>query len=233
MAGKEDPPMDKKKSEVDRDSTLQELRALREKRLSSTRKEEISKPSASATEEKTEDVDVDLADARDKSDDAIIAAVRASRMQAEAYHDIARLRKRAQHHQAKAANFMTKYKSFEAKAQKALTKAVRDREKAGKSREKEKELTTKLSELEKDLKATISGETEVSPETVKLRMAKVEKRIAKAQERARKFEAKAASQNEKAAMHKTKAAFYLEQSKINEAEVKNYSKRADNLEKAG
>ena len=226
------------KSSSDKERTLEELKALREKRLSKGQvtaqgsKSDAIKPPEPPSRSKAVNESIDISEARNQDDDAVISAVRASRMQAEAYHDIAKLRNKAQKHQAKAAKFMTRYKSYEAKTQKSLSVAVRYREKAAESREKEKQQNARLRELEKDLKVTISGETEVTPEAVKLSMAKTEKKIAKAQEKARKFEAKAAEKNEKAALYKSKAAFFLEQSKINEAEVKNYNKRADNLERA-
>lgn len=226
------------KSNSDKERTLEELKALREKRLSKGQttaqgsKPDAVKPSRPPSQSKVVVESVDISEARSQDDDAVISAVRASRMQAEAYHDIARLRNKAQKHQAKAAKAMTRYKSYEAKTQKSLSVAVRYREKAADSRQKEKQQNVRLKELEKDLKATISGETEVTPEAVKLSMAKTEKKIAKAQEKARKFEAKAAEKNEKAALYKSKGAFFLEQSKVNEAEVKNYNKRADNLERA-
>lgn len=232
MADKDAPGSQSGKSDAERERILEELRALRQKRLNAAGKEPLAKAPAATADSREIKNEVDISEARDRSDDAAISAVRASRMQAEAYHDVARLRKKAQHHQAKAAKNLTKHKSYEAKAQQALTKAVRFREKAAESREKDKQHAGKLIDLEKDLKSTLTEETEVTPESIRLRMAKVEKKIALIQERARKYEAKAATQNEKAAFHRSKSAFYLEQSKINEAEVKNFSKRADNLEKA-
>lgn len=144
------------------------------------------------------------------------------------------LRKRAHDHQHKAAKFQTKSKSMESKAQKAITKAVTYRSKAENSRENSKDFEAREKDLEKDLKSSASGGTAMEPEKIRLKMSKLEKkRIASLQERGRKFEAKAAIQNERAANYKSKAAFNLEQVKIHEAEMKNFTKRADNLEKAG
>jgi len=236
MVKKDEPGAQKRRSDIEKEKTLEELKALRQKRLAASGTRQESKasesPSWASRIEAEKKEGIDLSEPRFKDDDAAISAVRASRMQAEAYHDIAKLRKKAQEYQAKAAKHMTKYKAYEAKAQKALTGAIRYREKAAESHKKEKQFIGKLVELEKDLKATLSGETEVTPESVKLNMAKVENKVARAQERARKYEAKAASRNEKAAFHKSKSAFYLEQNKIHEAEVKNFQKRADNLERA-
>ena len=147
MVGDEGQTQAKKQTDADREKALNELKAMRERRL------ETAKPAgqynapqnqqriaqAQPPQKKVDPEQIDLSEPRKEDDDAAIAAVRASRMQAEAYHDVAVLRKRAHAHQHKAAKFQTKSKNFEAKAQKAITKAVAYREKAEHSREGIKE----------------------------------------------------------------------------------------------
>jgi hypothetical protein len=241
MAGDEGQSQQKKQTDAEREKSLNELKAMRERRLGTTGQpapasapsQQQQKPApAPVPQKKVQPESVDLSVPRKEDDDAAIAAVRASRMQAEAYHDVTVLRKRAQVHQHKAAKFHTKNKNCEAKAQKAITKAVAFRNKAEGGREKAKDFEARERDFEKDLKASATGEGAMEPEKIRLKMSKLEKKIASLQERARKFEAKAALQNERAANYRSKAAFNLEQAKIHEAEVKNFTKRADNLEKA-
>jgi len=241
MVGNEGQGQTKKQTDAEREKALNELKTMRERRL------DTAKPATPANnppqiqrtvqtppaQKKVEPEPVDLSGARKEDDDAAIAAIRASRMQAEAYHDVTILRKRAHAHQHKAAKFQTKSKGFEARAQKAITKAVTYRGKAEDSRENVKDFESRERDFEKDLKASASGESALEPEKIRLKMSKLERKIASLQERARKFEAKAALQNERAANFRSKAAFNLEQSKIHEAEVRNFTKRADNLEKSG
>ena len=239
MAGEEGQPNVKKQTDADREKALNELKAMRERRLETSRPspQPNMPPSQQRTvqappaQRKVENENLDLTAPRKEDDEAAIAAVRASRMQAEAYHDVTVLRKRAHAHQHKAAKFQTKSKSFESKAQKSITRAVTYREKAGDTKEGVKDLESRLRDYEKDLSMASAGAVE--PEKIRLKMSKLERKKASLQERARKFEAKAAMQNERAANYRSKAAFNLEQAKIHEAEVKNFTKRADNLEKAG
>lgn len=228
----------KKGTDADREKTLNELKALRDKRLDSSKQAQPSgtRPAtsnASSMPAKKEPDSVDISAARTEDDDATIAALRSSRMQAEAFHDVVKLRKKAHAHEHKAAKFHTKSKGHETKAQRAITRAVGHREKASECRETVKDLQARIGDYTKDLRSSASGETSLPPEKIKLKIAKLENKVASLQEKARKFEAKAAMQNERAAGHKSKAAFNLEQSKIQEAEAKNFTKRADNLEKAG
>lgn len=228
----------KKQEDADRERTLQELKAMREKRLESTsttpgQKSSSPAPGSAGSKPAAKTDDLDLSGARAEEDNAAIAALRASRMQAEAYQDIARLHKQAHAHEHKAAKFMTKSKTFEAKAQKAITRAVQNRERSTKCREKTKDVESRIKDLENELKSAASGETAVTPEKIRLKMAKLEKKSASLKERARKYEAKAAQLNEKAALYRTRAAFNLEQCKIHEAEMRNFTKRADRLEQAG
>lgn len=240
--GNDGPVPTKKQTDAEREKALNELKAMRERRMD-TPNQQVSavKPYQQQTkgqptsppQKKPEPDSLDLSAPRKDDDDAAIAAVRASRMQAEAYHDVTVLRKRAHAHQHKAAKFQTKSKTFEARAQKAITKAVTYRDKAQESREKGKDFEARERDLEKELKASASGEGGIEPEKIRLKMSKLEKKIASLNERGRKFDAKAALQNERAANFRSKAAFNLEQTKIHEAEMKNFTKRADNLEKAG
>jgi len=228
----------KKVTDADRQKTLDELKALREKRLDASKPSQPSPQFGATTkpaqsQPKNEGETVDISAARREDDDATIAALRSSRMQAEAYHDVVKLRKKAHAHEHKASKFQTKSKSHETKAQRAITRAVGCREKATNCREKIKDLEARVNDYAKDLGSSASGETSLPPEKIKLKMAKLEGKIASLQQRARKYEAKAAMQNERAAGHRSKAAFNLEQGKIQEAEAKNFTKRADNLEKAG
>lgn len=233
------PVTTKKQTDAEREKALDELKAMRERRIDTTNQPAPAikpyQPGQPTTppQKKTEQDSVDLTAPRKENDDAAIAAVRASRMQAEAYHDVTVLRKKAHAQQHKAAKFQTKSKTFETRAQKAITKAVTYRDKAQESREKGKDFEARERDLEKELKASAAGEGGIEPEKIRLKMSKLEGKIASLNERGRKFDAKAAMQNERAANFRSKAAFNLEQTKIHEAEMKNFTKRADNLEKAG
>jgi len=119
----------KKVTDADRQKTLDELKALREKRLDAFKPLQPS-PSPGATakpaqpQPNKEGESVDISAARREDDDATIAALRSSRMQAEAYHDVVKLRKKAHTHEHKASKFQTKSKGYETKAQRAITRAV-------------------------------------------------------------------------------------------------------------
>lgn len=168
----------------------------------------------------------------DEHEDQIRAA-RTSRAEHEAYHDVALLRKKSHAYGHKAAKFFHKHKASEAKAQKCSAKAVAFREKAAARREKAKDFMDRAKSYEAELSSAAKGSTELSPESLRTRVASMERKAAKEEELARKNESKAATQTEKSAKFKTKSAKYLEQNKINESESRRYSKRADNLERAG
>ncbi len=162
-----------------------------------------------------------------------IRAARSSRAEAEAYHDVAVLRKKAHACGHKAAKFYHKYRANEAKAQKCQARAVAHREKAGTYREKARNLRDKEKEYESELSSAAQGKVDLSPESIRTRMAAVERKAAKQDELARRSESRAAAQTAKSAKFRTRAAKYLEQNKLQESEAKRYAKRADNLEKAG
>lgn len=169
----------------------------------------------------------------DEEHEEQIKTARADRAQAEAYHDVTVLRKKAHNHSHTAAKFYHKYKTNEAKRQKCSSRAVAYREKSDARREKAKEARTKVKEYDMELRGAAQGKGELSPEALRNKMASLEKKAAKSDAVARKFEAKAAIQTEKAAKYRTRAAKFLEKSKLHESEARMYTKRADNLEKAG
>ena len=162
-----------------------------------------------------------------------IKAARTDRVQAEAYHDVAVLRKKAHEHSHKAAKFFHKYKTNEAKRQKCSSRGVAYREKADAKRESAEEFRAQAKEFDMELRGAAEGKSELSPEALRNKMAVQERKAAKADAIARKFEAKAAVQTEKAAKYRTRAAKFLEKNKLHESESRTYGKRADNLEKAG
>jgi hypothetical protein len=168
----------------------------------------------------------------DEEHDEQIKAARTGRAQAEAYHDVAVLRKKAHDHSHRAAKFFHRYKTNEAKRQKCSSRAVAYREKADARREKAKEHRTQVKEYDMELRGAAQGKSDLSPEALRNKMARYEKKAAKADAVARKFEAKAADQTEKAAKYRTRAAKFLEKNKLHESEARMYGKRADNLEKA-
>lgn len=161
-----------------------------------------------------------------------IKAARTGRAQAEAYHDVAVLRKKAHDHSHTAAKLFHKYKSNEARRQKCSSRAVAYREKADARREKAKEYRVQVKEYDMELRGAAQGKSDLSPEALRNKMANYERKAAKADSVARKFEAKAADQTEKAAKYRTRAAKFLEKNKLHESEARMYGKRADNLEKA-
>jgi hypothetical protein len=202
-------------------------------------KKEQSKAAKAGTPKKTieKEPEPELEDEAEKevSDDEHeeqIKAARTGRAQAEAYHDVAVLRKKAHEHSHKAAKFYHKYKSNEASRQKCSSRAVAYREKAMGRREKAKEFRTQLKEYDMELKGAAEGKTDLSPESLRNKMATLEKKAAKQEAVAKKFESKAADQTEKAAKYRTRAAKFLEKNKLHESESRTYGKRADNLERA-
>ena len=158
--------------------------------------------------------------------DEQIKAARSSRAEAEAYRDVAILRKKAHALGHKAAKFYHKYKANEAKAQKCSERAVLYREKAAEHKERAKDNRERAKEYEAELVGAAQGKSDLSPESLRTKMATMERKVAKQEEISRKNESKAAAQT-------AKAARYLEQNKLLEQEATRYSKRADNLEKAG
>lgn len=165
--------------------------------------------------------------------DAQIRAARSGRAEAEAYHDVAVLRKKAHALGHKAAKFYHKYKANEAKAQKCSAKAVLFREKAAEHKERAKDSRARTAEYESELVGAAQGKTDLSPESLRTKIATMERKVAKQEEISRRNESKAAAQTAKAAKFKTRGARFLEQNKLLESEATRYAKRADNLEKAG
>lgn len=168
----------------------------------------------------------------DEEHDEQIKAARTGRAEAEAYHDVAVLRKKAHEHSHKAAKFFHKYKTNEAKRQKCSSRGVAYREKADGKRETAKEYRTQVKEYDMELRGAAQGKSDLSPESLRNKMANLEKKAAKADAVARKFESKAADQTEKAAKYRTRAAKFLEKNKSHESESRMYAKRADNLERS-
>jgi hypothetical protein len=224
----------KKLKDIDeeRKKTLEELRALRQKRLESTGKPAQPSISSQSTANSGTVADKQMGTSAVSigDEDKEIARLRATRMQHEAYQDILRLRKQADQHEHEAAKYMTKAKSFDHKAQRAITKAVQNRKRAEACRERMKDISASISELEKEMKSAATEDTGVIPEKIRLKIAKLEKKNALLEQKAKKYEAKASMLNERAALYKAKAASNMEQSKIHEAEAKNLTERADKLE---
>ena len=162
-----------------------------------------------------------------------IKAARASRAEAAAYQDVAVLRKKSHALGHKAAKFYHKYKANEAKAQKCSARAVAYREKSAERKEKARSFKDMTKEYEAELAGAAQGKTELSPESLRTKIAQLERKAAKQEEVARKNESKAAAQTAKAAKFRTRAAKFLEQNKLFESESRRFSKRADNLERAG
>lgn len=174
-----------------------------------------------------------LKEPTDEEQEDSIKAARASRAEREAYQDVAVLRKKSHASGHKAAKLNHKYKANEAKAQKCSAKAVAYREKAAVRKEKARDFKERAKEYESELVGAAQGKTELSPESLRTRIAQMERKIAKEEEIVRRNESKASSQGAKAAKFRSKAARFLEQSRLFESESRKYAKRADNLEKAG
>ena len=181
-------------------------------------------PKAPPAEEKKELTDED----HEKQ----ITAARSSRAESEAYQDVAILRKKSHAFGHKAAKFYHKYKANEAKAQKCSARAVAYREKAAERKERSRSFKEMAKEYEVELSGAAQGTTELSPESLRTKVATMERKVAKQEEIARKNESKAAAQTAKAAKYRTRGAKFLEQNKLFESESRRYAKRADNLEKA-
>ena len=162
-----------------------------------------------------------------------IRVARTSRAAAEAYRDVAILRKKAHEHSHKAAKFYHKYKANQARAQRCSSRAVSLREKADERLEKSKEHRSCIAEYEEELTGSTEDGSDLSPEALQNKIANLERKAAKQEERARKHERGAALQTEKAAKFRSRAARYLERSRLHESEARMFTKRADNLERAG
>jgi len=167
----------------------------------------------------------------DEEHDNQIKAARTGRAAAEAYHDVAVLRKKSHEHSHKASKFFHKYKSNEARRQKCSSRAVAYREKASERREKAKEHRAATKEYDLELRGAAQGKGDLSPEALRNKIAVLERKTAKQESKARKYESLAADQTEKAAKYRTRAAKFLEKNKSHESESRMYGKRADNLEK--
>jgi hypothetical protein len=190
-------------------------------------------PSQTSEPQKTSTMPEGKHETTDAEHEEQIRMARSGRAEAEAYRDVAVLRKKAHAFGHKAAKFYHKYRANEAKAQKCQARAVAYREKAGLNREKARDFRDREKEYEVELSGAAQGKTELSPEAVRTKMATMARKSAKQEEVARRNESKAANQTAKAAKYKTRAAKYLEQNKLFESEARRYAKRADNLEKAG
>jgi hypothetical protein len=168
----------------------------------------------------------------DEDHEKQITAARSSRAESEAYQDVAILRKKSHAFGHKAAKFYHKYKANEAKAQKCSARAVAYREKAAERKDRSKSFKEMAKEYEVELSGAAQGTTELSPESLKTKVATMERKVAKQEEIAHKNESKGAAQTAKAAKYRTRGAKFLEQNKLFESESRRYAKRADNLEKA-
>jgi uncharacterized coiled-coil DUF342 family protein len=181
-----------------------------------------SKPSDEAPKEET-----------DEEKEEQIKAARTGRAQAEAYHDVAILRKKAHEHSHRAAKLYHKYKANQAKAQKCSSRAVALREKSDERRDKAKEYRSCIRDYEAELEGVAEEKSDLSPEAIQNRIATLERKAAKQDEIAKKKEHGASLQTEKGAKFRTRAARYLEKSRLHDSEARMFTKRADNLERAG
>jgi hypothetical protein len=192
-----------------------------------------SEPAVTTTEAEPKAAPMEKGFVSDEEHEEQIRAARTSRAEVEAYQDVAILRKKAHAFGHKAAKYFHKYKANEAKAQKCSARAVGYREKSAERKEKAKSFKEMTKEYEVELAGAAQGKTELSPESLRTKIAQLERKSAKQEEVARKNESKAATQTAKAAKFRTRAAKFLEQNKLFESEARRYTKRADNLEKAG
>lgn len=169
----------------------------------------------------------------DEEKEGQIRAARTSRAQAEAYHDVAVLRKKAHEHRHKAAKLYHKYKVNQAKAQKHFSRAVTLREKSEERQAKAKVHRATIKEYGGELAGASEEKSDLSPEALQNKIAAYERKAAKQEELARKKERGASLQTEKAAKFRSRAARFLEKSRLDDSEARMFAKRADNLEKAG
>jgi len=166
------------------------------------------------------------AEMTDEEHEMQIKATRASRAQAEAYHDVAVLRKKAHQHSHKASQFYHKYRMNEARAAKCTARAVAFREKSAGRRERAKGHRDNMNALDAELRGAAQGKGDLSPEALRTKMANMERKAAKEEMVGHKYDKKASIQTERALKH-------LERNKLHESEARMFGKRADNLEKAG
>jgi hypothetical protein len=229
MGAQEEPLYRKKDFQKRSDDDIEAFLGRREtQKTAQADVDRTDKPSAAAQE--PEPARKELSD--DEHDD-LIRQARTGRAQAEAYHDVAQLRKKAHANLHKAAKFYHKYKKNEAIAQKCSARSVAYREKAAARRDRAKEYRMTVKEYEGELKGAAQGSSDLSPESLRTRMAHNERKAAKQDEIAHKYESRAATQTEKAAKYRTRAAKSLEKNKLLESEARMYAKRADIMEKAG
>lgn len=173
------------------------------------------------------------AEMTDEEHEMQIKATRASRAQAEAYHDVAVLRKKAHQHSHKASQFYHKYRMNEARAAKCTARAVAFREKSAGRRERAKGHRDNMNALDAELRGAAQGKGDLSPEALRTKMANMERKAAKEEMVGHKYDKKASIQTERAAKYRSRALKHLEQNKLHESEARMFGKRADNLEKAG
>lgn len=169
----------------------------------------------------------------DEEKEEQIKIARTGRAQAEAYQDVAVLRKKAHENSHKAAKLYHKYKANQAKAQKCSSRAVALREKSDERRDKAKEYRSCIRDYEAELEGVAEEKSDLSPEAIQNRIATLERKAAKQDEIAKKKEHGASLQTEKGAKFRTRAARYLEKSRLHDSEARMFTKRADNLERAG
>jgi hypothetical protein len=169
----------------------------------------------------------------DEDKEEQIRVARSSRAQAEAYQDVAILRKKAHEHSHKAAKLYHKYKANQARAQRCSSRAVSLREKSDERQEKAKGHRSCIKEYEDELAGAAGEDSDLSPEALQTKIANLERKAAKQEEKARKHERGASLQTEKAAKFRSRAARFLEKSRLHDSEARMFTKRADNLERAG
>lgn len=169
----------------------------------------------------------------DEEKEEQIKAARTSRAQAEAYQDVAILRKKAHEHSHKAAKLYHKYKANQAKAQKHFSRAVTLREKSEERLAKAKVYRASIKEYEGELASVSEDKSDLNPGALQNKIAAYERKAAKQEEIASKKEHGAALQTGNAAKFRSRAARSLEKSRVHESEARMFKRRADNLEKAG
>ena len=232
MSPSEDSTVKKKDFQRTKDDDL-DLFLARKDQAKSPAPESSKKPETAKAQQADAEESEAVKELSDDEHEQQIKDARTGRVQAEAYHDVTVLRKKAHEHSHRAAKFFHKYKTNEAKRQKCSSRAVAYREKADAKRETAKEYRTQAKEYDMELRGAAQGGSDLSPEALRNKMAVQERKAAKSDAVAKKYEAKAAIQTEKAAKYRTRAAKFLEKSKLHESESRTYGKRADNLEKAG
>lgn len=214
---------------------------LTKRRTSDASRKDMRSGSASATPagkgevkpKRDDDEDDPRREMTDEEKEEQIKSARTGRAAAEAYRDVAILRKKAHEHSHKAATLYHKYKVNQAKAQKCSTRAVALREKSEDRQMKAKEHRASIKEYKAELSGAAGDGSDLSPELIQNKIASLERKAAKQEEIARKRDHGAALQTEKGAKFRSRAAKFLEKSRLHESEARMYGKRADNLERAG